>query len=545
MTQKRSLLSAWLPRATSARAARDSQAGPTPTVTRVPLLLRPTQPQRVLGLAVGVSLVAAESLFVLLLDERSRGDVFGVVFVLGVLVVATGWGFGLGATTALASAVAYEHFHRLEGGGTRVATWGQDWTGVAVFLVVALSAAALAELARSRAAEAHLRRRQVQDSRDDLAVLAEQQAALRRVATLVARGAPPTEVFSAVALELARVLGVRNASVWRYQTDGAATLLAAWDEPGATKMPVGRRFSLEGDNIAAMVLHTGRPARMDSHDTAAGPAAAAIRELGLQGGAGAPIIVGGRRWGVAVAGWSRVEPMPPDTEGRVGDFADLVAMAIANAQTHADLTDSRVRIVAAADDARRRIERDLHDGAQQRLVSLGLGLRNAEANVPAELGLLRQQISRLATSATEVSKDLQELSRGIHPAILSNGGLGPAIKTLARRSVVPVELDIAVKGRLPERTEVAAYYVVAEALTNAAKYAGASAVTVSVHTEGDSLHLSIADDGIGGADTAKGSGLIGLVDRVEAIGGRMTISSHPGEGTSLWVAIPFSVQVRE
>jgi signal transduction histidine kinase len=521
MTQKRSLLSAWLPRATSARDA---------------LLLGPTRPPRIVGLAVGVSLIAAESLFVLLLDEKSRGDVFGVVFVLGVLVVATGWGFWLGAITALASAVAYEHFHRLE---------GDDWVGVAAFLIVALAAAALAELARSRAAEAQLRRRQVQDSRDDLAVLAERQAALRRVATLVARGAPPTEVFSAVALELASLLGVRNASVWRYETDGAATLMAAWDEPGATKMPVGRRISLEGDNVAAIVLHTGRPARMDSHDIAAGPAAAQIRELGLQGGAGAPIVVNDRRWGVAVVGWSRADPMPPDTEGRVGDFADLAAMAIANAQTRADLTDSRVRIVAAADDARRRIERDLHDGAQQRLVSLGLALRNAEADVPAELGPLRQQISRLATSATEVSKDLQELSRGIHPAILSNGGLGPAIKTLARRSAVPVELDVTVNGRLPERTEVAAYYVVAEALTNAAKYARASAVTISVHTEDDNLHLSIADDGIGGADTSRGSGLIGLVDRVEAIGGRMTISSHPGEGTSLRVVIPFDVHAHE
>jgi len=379
-------------------------------------------------------------------------------------------------------------------------------------------------------------------TRAELAVLAEQQAALRRVATLVARGVRPTEVFSAVALELAGLLGVENASVWRYEPNDAATLLSAWDEPGAKKMPVGQRFSLEGDNIAATVLQTGCPVRMDSHDDAAGPAAAQIRELGIRGGVGAPIIVDGRLWGVAAVGSSRTEPLPPDTEERVGDFADLVATAIANAQAHAELTASRVRIVTAADDARRRIERDLHDGAQQRLVSLGLELRTAEAHVPPELQPLKQHISRLVTSVGGVSEDLQELSRGIHPAILSKGGLGPALKTLARRSAVPVELDLAVNRRLPESAEVAAYYVVAEALTNAAKHAQASAVKVCADTSQDSLNLSIEDNGIGGADTGRGSGLIGLTDRVEAIGGKLTISSPPGSGTSLLVTIPLEVQ---
>ncbi|MDT5133256.1 MAG: hypothetical protein QOE41_2567, partial [Mycobacterium sp.] len=219
------------------------------------------------------------------------------------------------------------------------------------------------------------------ESREALGRLADVQAALKRVATLVARGVDPAEVFSAVAGELARVLGVQNAAVWRYEPDGAATLLAARDDAGAKKMPVGERFTLEGDNIAAMVLCTGRTARLDSHDDAAGSAAAQLRELGLRGGIGAPIIVDGRLWGVAVVGTSRPTPLPPDTEVRVEDFAELVATAIANAQTHADLTASRARIVAAADDARRRIERDLHDGAQQRLVSLGLQLRAAEASV--------------------------------------------------------------------------------------------------------------------------------------------------------------------
>ena len=303
-------------------------------------------------------------------------------------------------------------------------------------------------------------------------------------------------------------------------------------------MPVGQRFTLEGDNVAAMVLHTGRPARMDSHDNAAGSAAAQIRELDLRGGVGAPIIVDGRLWGAAIVGSSRPEPLPPDTEARVGDFTDLVATAIANAEAHAELTASRARIVAAADGARRRIERDLHDGAQQRLVSLSLEMRTAEASVPPELHSFKEQISHLVAGLAGVSEDLQETSRGIHPAILSRGGLGPALKTLARRSAVPVELDVGVDRRLPDSVEVAAYYVVAEALTNAAKHAQASGVSVRVEPEGATLHLSIRDDGVGGADTANGSGLTGLVDRVEALGGQMTISSQPGRGTSLAVKIP-------
>jgi signal transduction histidine kinase len=327
---------------------------------------------------------------------------------------------------------------------------------------------------------------------------------------------------------------VQHASVWRYEPDGAATLLAASDEPGATKMPVGDRFTLEGDNLAAMVLRTRRPARMDSLDEAAGSAAARIRELGIRAAVAAPIIVDGQLWGVASVASLRPEPLPPDTETRVCDFADLAATAIANAESRTELTASRTRIVAAADDARRRIERDLHDGAQQRLVSLGLEMRAAEASVPPELHAFKGQISQLVTGLAGVSEDLQEISRGIHPAILSKGGLGPALKTLARRSAVPVELDVDVDRRLPDSVEVAAYYVVA-------KHARASEVTVRVEAEGTNLHLLIRDDGIGGADTARGSGLTGLVDRVEALGGQMTISSPPGNGTSLSVKIPLDI----
>ena len=376
-------------------------------------------------------------------------------------------------------------------------------------------------------------------TRADLRVLAEQQAALRRVATLVARGVPPSEVFSAVAGELAHCLGVHDTGLCRFEPDGAATLLAARDESGLTKKLVGQQFSLEGDNIVARVLRTGRSARMDNHDNAASPAAARIRELGMRSAVGAPIVVDGRLWGAATVSTSQSELLPLDTEARVGDFADLVATAIANAQAHAELTASRARIVAAADHARRRIERDLHDGAQQRLISLGLELRTVEASVPPDLLPLKERISDLVTTVAGVSNDLQELSRGIHPAILSKGGLGPAIKVLARRSAVPVELVLGTDRRLPDPVEVAAYYVVAESLANAAKHAHASTVDVGVNIEGNNVHLSIRDDGIGGADAARGSGLTGLHDRVEALGGRLSISSQPGIGTALHATIPF------
>jgi signal transduction histidine kinase len=381
-------------------------------------------------------------------------------------------------------------------------------------------------------------RAELQARRDELQVLADQQAALRRVATLVAHGVEPTEVFSAVATELAWCLGVYFSALWRYQPDGSAFLVAACDnDPGVKTMPVGTRFPLEGDNVPGRIFRTSRSARIDDYENARGPAAARLRGLGLRAAVGAPIIVDDRVWGAAIVGSSR-GPLPEDTEERVEEFTDLVATAIANAETHTELTASRARIVAAADDARRRIERDLHDGAQQRLVSLGLEMRAVEASLPPGLHSFKEQISHFVRGLAGISADLQEISRGIHPAILSKGGLGPALKTLARRSSVPVELDVGVDQRLPDSVEVAAYYVVAESLTNAAKHARASEITVRVKADAANLHLLIRDDGIGGADTAKGSGLIGLADRVEALGGQMTISSPTGRGTSLAVKIP-------
>jgi signal transduction histidine kinase len=501
------------------------------------LLVRPTAPPRWLGLVVAASFIVAETILVRLLMGVAPGNTFGAVYLLGVLVVSARWGFGLSAMTTLASTLAYGYVH-FGGEGRFLPTEVKGWVAILIFLPIAIIANVVAGQARLRTAEADQRRLEAEASRDQIRVLADQQAALHRVATFVARAVAPSEVFSAVARELASCLGVPHATLCRYEPDGSSTLVAVHDENAKAILPVGTRLSFEGENVVTMVLRTGRVARLDSHQDAPGRTAEFVRSLGLRSGVGAPIVVNGRRWGAAVVGSS--QPLPPDTEARVGDFADLVATAIANADARSELTASRARIVAAGDDARRRFERNLHDGAQQRLVSLKLQLRTAEAGVPPECPALGGQISDIITGLTDVSDELQEISRGMHPAVLSRGGLGPAIKMLARRSTIPVELELTVDQRLPEYAEAAAYYVLAEALTNAAKHAKATEVRVNCEVDRANLCLRIRDDGVGGADLAGGSGLIGLKDRVEAVGGQLEIASIAGRGTSLSATIPLA-----
>ena len=239
-----------------------------------------------------------------------------------------------------------------------------------------------------------------------------------------------------------------------------------------------------------------------------------------------------------VAGWTGSARLSPEVEGRLAQFTELVATAIANADSRVELAASRTRVVAAADEARRRIERDLHDGTQQRLVSLALDLRSAEASVPCELVEVKAQLSSAAEGLAAAADDLQEISRGIHPAILTQGGLGAALKALARRSSAPVHLTVSVDRELPDGVQVAVYYVVSEALTNVAKHAHASAVRVRLADEDGVLRLSISDDGVGGAEPGHGSGLIGLRDRIEALGGRIEIASPSGKGTTLLAEFP-------
>jgi len=380
---------------------------------------------------------------------------------------------------------------------------------------------------------------------DNLSVLARQQAALRRVATLVARGVSQSEVFSAVAEEMADCLGVGNAAVNRYEDEGATVVVvASYSARGMPRLSVGERIPTAGDNISGAVFRTGKTVRKDGYEDAMGTLAERIRGLGVRSCVGAPIVVNEQVWGVALAATDRAHPLPPDIESRTAEFAELVATAVAAATTREELIASRARIVAAADDARRRLERDIHDGAQQRLVSLGLKLRLVEESVPPEADGLKHDLSEAVSGLTDVFTELQEISRGIHPAILSTGGLSAAFKTLARRSAVPVSLDLGIGRRLPESVEVAAYYVVAEALANAAKHARASEVMVRAHTAEESLHLFISDDGIGGADSTKGSGLIGLKDRIEVLGGRMRVASPAGEGTVFDITIPYHANGR-
>jgi signal transduction histidine kinase len=371
-------------------------------------------------------------------------------------------------------------------------------------------------------------------SRDELGVLADEQAALRRVATLVAHAVPASEVFDAVTAEVAGLLAADSACLLRYEVDGSATLVAPRrDMEGLSLAPV----PAAGKALLLTVLRTGRAVRVDDDQERCAPAAPA-RALGIRCAVATPIVVEDRVWGAILATWVEGEPPAVGIEGRMAEFTELVATAIANAESRAQLAASRARVVATADATRRRIERDLHDGTQQRLVSLGLDLRAAQEAVPAELGELRAQLDRARRQLAGAVEELREISRGIHPAILAKGGLTMALKVLARRSSVPVELDIHSERRLPAAVEVAAYYVVSEALTNAAKHARASVVQVDVDAADSTVQLTIRDDGVGGADPGHGSGLIGLRDRIEALGGKIELESPAGAGTSLRVSIP-------
>ncbi len=379
------------------------------------------------------------------------------------------------------------------------------------------------------------------ESRCALARLAEEQAALKRVATLVALGTPAEQVFAAVTEEVGRLLCAGMTNMCRYEPGNTMTFVATWAKD-AEGFRLGSRWPLGGRNLATLVFETGRSVRIDNYADASGPLSVTAQERGIRSAVASPIIVEGRLWGMVGAGSSTGQTLPQDSEARLASFTELVAMAIANAASRAELNASRARIIAATDETRRRIERDLHDGIQQQLVSLLLELRSAEASVPAEMEELRAHQARMKRGLTSALTELQEISRGIHPAILTNAGLGPALKTLARRSALPVELELHYPRRWPEQVEAAAYYVVSEALTNAAKHAHASVVQIGVAEQDAILKLAIRDDGVGGADPRQGTGLAGLAARIEALGGRLEIVSPARSGTSLLIEIPVEEQ---
>ena len=374
-------------------------------------------------------------------------------------------------------------------------------------------------------------------ARVELRGFAEEQAALRRVATLVARAAAPEEVFAAVTGEAGRLLHADHATMGRYGPDGAITVVATWGRTSSVAVPVGAQHELGGQDLHTTIFQTHRPARIDDLADSSGPAVELVRGLGFRAAVGVPVSAEGRLWGVMVVE-SLTEPLPAGTEPRLAGFTELAGTAIANAEAQAALGASRARIVTTADATRRRIERNLHDGAQQRLVSLALDLRTAQATATSGTGDLTEQLDQVAAGLDDVMDELREIAGGLHPGILTDSGLRAALKSLARRCTVPVSLDVRVSGRLPEPVETAAYYTVAEALTNTAKHAQATTADIQVVESDADLRLRIRDNGRGGADVSHGSGLVGLKDRAEALGGRLELRSLPGAGTTLDITLP-------
>jgi signal transduction histidine kinase len=374
------------------------------------------------------------------------------------------------------------------------------------------------------------------ESRAGLAQLAEEQAALRRVATLVARGTPPEELFAAVSEEVGRLLPVEYALMGCYEADGTLTIVGAWGSAGS-HAPVGSRRSLGGKNLATVVFETGRPARIDNYADASGPLGVATRESGVRSAVATPILVEGRVWGAVIAGSRLERPLPADTEARLGSFTELVATAVANAESRAELAASRARIVAAADESRRRIERDLHDGAQQRLVHavivLKLALR-ALANADASAGEL---VAEALRHAEQANSELRELAHGILPAALTRGGLRAGVEGLVSRVSLPVSVEVSVE-RLSAGVEATAYFVISEALTNVVKHACAQGASVTARVERGELRVDVRDDGVGGARGGHGTGLGGLADRVAAVDGRLVLESPRGGGTRVCALLP-------
>ena len=354
------------------------------------------------------------------------------------------------------------------------------------------------------------------EARAEVERLAEEQAALRRVATLVAKGAPPGAVFDAVAAEMERVLDADQVMLSRYEPGDEVAVVANR----------GARASQEGESVTALVRRTERPARMENDDGAHGAAV------------GAPIVVDGRVWGVVVASWTGEEPPPADTEERMAQFAQLLDTAIANADSRDQLTASRARLLTEGDDARRRVVRDLHDGAQQRLVHTMLTLKLAQRALLAHDEDPESLIAEALEQAERCNTELRELAHGILPPVLTRGGLRGAVRSVVARLGLPVDVHVPTERFAPE-IEASAYFMVAEALTNVVKHSHADHALVSAAVENGILHVEVRDNGIGGAD-ADGHGLVGMADRVSALGGRLVVDSPPGGGTVVHATLALS-----
>jgi signal transduction histidine kinase len=373
----------------------------------------------------------------------------------------------------------------------------------------------------------------------DVARAAEQEAALRRVAVLVAQSAPPSVIFDVVSAEAGSVLRAETAGLFRFiDEDGpVAVTLGRWGER-TDDYRVGMRLALDGDGALAVVARTGRPGRVDHYEELEGFLPDEARRTGLRAAVAAPVLVEGRVWGAIALATFRDVPFPPWVEVSLAEFAELISVAIAATETREQLLDSRRRLVVTADAERRRLERNLHDGAQQRLVALSIALRRAQAKVRSDPDQAIETLTRASAELAEALAELRELARGLHPAVLSERGLSDALQTLAERAPLPVRIIYPTAPRLPEPVEAAAYFVVAEALTNAARYADASEVVVTIDVQPDAVAAVVSDDGRGGASPAGGTGLRGLADRVEALGGRLDVrSTSDGSKVSAWIPL--------
>jgi signal transduction histidine kinase len=372
-----------------------------------------------------------------------------------------------------------------------------------------------------------------QPSVAQLEALVAEQAALRRVATLVAGDPDARRLFDAVCREVGRVLGVESVNVVRFEEDATQTIVGAWAAGAAPWFPAGERVPLDGETVSGKLRRSGRPQRVDDYTGVEGELVKRLGEVGIRSAVGAPVRFAGRSWGGIVASSGRSRAFPEGAELRLADFAELVTAALANVDAREKLAASRARIVEAGYEERRRLGRDLHDGAQQQLVGAVISLKLAKRSLTHAPGEAHERLDEALEQMTSGIRDLRELGTGIHPSILTDRGLGAALEALASRSPMPVELSEPPPRRLPTPVEMTAYFVVAEALTNAAKYAGCTHVHVSMRVEAGSAIVEVRDDGVGGADPSAGSGLRGLADRVNALGGSLEIESPPGEGTTI------------
>ncbi len=484
--------------------------------------------QTAVGVVAGAAAIAIVSAVIAALKPWIDPVALTGLYLFAILPVAIVWGFWVAGIVAVASYLTFSFFFVQPLHHFAIAE-GDTAAGLVISIIAAYVVSELARRATERAREAEQAQR-------ELGRLADEQAALQRVATLVAQAVPTSELFEAVTREVGLQCDADLARMERFERDHTVTAMARWSRRGEAHLAVGTTFGLEGTSIAAQVYETGRPARVDTFAGASGPIAQEAKALGIRSSVGCPIVVGGRTWGVIAASTTRATPFPPNTEARIADFTELVATAVSNAEARTELVASRARLLSAGDEARRRVARDLHDGAQQRLVHTIITLKLAQRVQEDDAEAAETLVGEALEEAEEANEELRELAHGLLPSILTRGGLPAGVETLVSRVRLPVSVEVP-EQRFPPEIEASAYFVVAEALTNVAKHSGAERAEVRLWVDDGALHVEVRDDGAGGA-RADGSGLLGLSDRLTALGGDLRVESPPGDGTSIAARLP-------